>query len=311
MMKTAYYLIKQTINEWIEDGAARLGAALAFYIIFSLAPILLIVTAIAGYFYDEVTAREALLAQLHSLIGYDGVVMVRQMMNHAWREDAGLVATLVGVSTILFGASGVFAELQQSLNAVWGAPAPQGSGIVDFIRRRLLSFTIILGTGFLLLVSLVLSTVLAFVEERFLVILPAAGLLLRLLNLSLSFTVVMLLFAMIFKILPDVTVRWRDVWAGAALTALLFELGRVGIGIYLGNSAVGSAYGTAGALAIILIWVYYSAQILLVGAEFTQVYARWRGAPHLPDKLAVREAQARGAAVQASADRRMQSNAGP
>jgi membrane protein len=204
------------------------------------------------------------------------------MIQRAEQPSTGLLATVVAVITLLFGASGVFGQLQDALNTVWGVEPKEGRGVWGFIKDRFLSFVAVVGTGFLLLVSLVLSSALAAVGKWFSGVLPLPEAVLQALNFLVSFVVITGLFALIFKVLPDARVAWRDVWVGAALTALLFTIGKFAIGVYLGKSNVASAYGAAGSLVIVLVWVYYSAQILLYGAEFTQVYANRRGERIVP-----------------------------
>jgi membrane protein len=268
-------LIISTVQAWWNDNATQLAAALSFYCFFAIAPMLLIAVTVAGLLYDPAMAQKALLDQLQSLIGTDGAALVGSLMENLRPEQESVVATMIGVGTILFAATGVFAELQNSLNKIWRAEAKPISGLWGLIRTRFLSFAMVLGIGFLLLVSLVINTVLAALDGWLQQLLPEYEFWLRTLNLILAFVVTATLFAMIFKILPDVHIRWRNVVLGSIVTTLLFTVGKVLIGIYLGNSAFSSTYGAAGSLAVLLLWVYYSAQILFLGAEFTRVYTLW------------------------------------
>jgi membrane protein len=267
-------VLKKAYNGWSEDKAPQQGASLAYYTIFSLAPLLLIATALAGFFFGEEAATGELLVELQRLVGEPAASAINGMLKNA-REAGGGGVTVVGLAILLFGASGVFVQLQDSLNTVWNVPPKQSSGIWGMVRDRLLSFTIVLGVGFLLLVSLVLSSVLTALN-RFL---PDAGSLpvWQVVNQVISFGVITLLFAMIYKYLPDAKVEWRDVWVGAAMTALLFTVGKYLIGLYLGRGSVTSTFGAAGSLVVVLVWVYYSAQILLFGAEFTYAFATTYG----------------------------------
>jgi membrane protein len=222
------------------------------------------------------------MGQISSLVGEQSAAAIKDMIQRAEQPSTGLVATVVAVVTLLFGASGVFGQLQDALNTVWGVEPKEGRGVWGFIKDRFLSFVAVVGTGFLLLVSLVLSSALAALGKWFSGVLPLPEAVLQALNFMVSFVVITGLFALIFKVLPDARVAWRDVWVGAALTAALFTIGKFAIGLYLGKSNVASAYGAAGSLVIVLVWVYYSAQILLYGAEFTQVYANRLGERIVP-----------------------------
>lgn len=282
-------LLKQTFKEWLEDKSSRLAAALAYYTAFSLAPLLIIVIALAGFFFGEEAAVGQIVSQIQGLVGRDGAQLIQTAIENANKpgSNADLIASLVNIAVLLFAATGVFAQLQDALDTIWEVAPKPGRGIWGFIRKRFLSFTMILGIGFLLLVSLIVSAALAAIANSISGLLPSV-LLWRILNLVISIGVITLLFAMIYKFLPDVKITWGDVWIGAAITALLFTLGKYLIGLYLRNSSFGSTYGAAGSLVIVLAWVYYSAQILFFGAEFTQVYARRYGSRIVPDEHAVR-----------------------
>ena len=285
-------LLKETLREWREDGATRLAAALAYYMTFSLAPLLVLIIAIAGLVGGREAAQNQTMAQVEDLLGSDGREFVQGMIESASRPTTGLLATLIGAVTLLFGALGVFGELQNSLNTIWEVKPKPARGFFDGMKRfvvdRLLSFTMVLGIGFLLLASLVISAALSALGEYIGTRWPVADIWLEVINFVISFAVITLLFAMIFKFLPEVNIVWRDVWLGAAVTSALFTLGKFLIGLYLGRSEVGNTFGAAGSLAILLIWIYYSAQILFLGAEFTQVYANRYGSKIEPDPDMVR-----------------------
>jgi membrane protein len=280
-------LLKATIQEWQEDGATRLAAALAYYTTFSLAPILVLIIALAGLFGGREAAQTQTMAQVEDLLGSEGREFVQEMIESASRPTTGWTATLVGAVTLLFGALGVFAELQNSLNTIWEVKPKPARGLMDGIRRfilkRLVSFTMVLGVGFLLLASLVISAAVSALGEYIGTRWPMADFWLSLINFTISFIVITFLFAMIFKFLPEIKIAWKDVWLGAAVTSVLFTLGKFLIGLYLGRSEVGNVFGAAGSLAVLLIWIYYSAQILFFGAEFTQVYANRYGSKIVPD----------------------------
>ncbi len=282
-----FNLLKDTFREWREDGANRLAAALAYYTTFSLAPLLVLIIAIAGLAGGREAAQTQTMAQVEDLLGVEGREFVEGMIDSASRPTTGLTATIIGAVTLFFGALGVFGELQNSLNTIWEVKPKPAKGLVDavqrFILRRLLSFTMVLGIGFLLLASLVVSAVISAFAEYIGTHWPMADFWLELINFLISFLVVTVLFAMIFKFLPEIKIAWKDVWLGAAVTSGLFSLGKFLIGLYLGRSEVGNTFGAAGSLAILLIWIYYSAQILFFGAEFTQVYANRYGSRIVPD----------------------------
>jgi len=274
-MKATFFwrLLRDTFNNWLEDRALRMGAALAYYSVFSMAPLLLIAIGVASQVFDKTEAREQILDQIGTTVGSSARQSVEQIIRNTKDSGNGVVATIIGVVVLLFGASGVFAELQDALNNIWRVKPKPGLGIKAFVRDRLLSFTVVLGTGFLLLVSLVLSAALSALGGWMERTLPGGAWFWHFLNSVLSLLVVALLFAMIFKILPDAKIDWRDVWVGAMVTAALFTLGKALIGVYLGHSGLTDTYGAAGSVVVLLTWVYYSALILLFGAEFTHVYA--------------------------------------
>lgn len=285
-VKSGFGLLKESFKEWQDDGALDLGASLAYYSIFSLAPMLLIALSIASLFWDRGQLQGELVVQMQSLVGRQGAEAIQTMVANAGRQGSGMVGTLIGFATILFGATGVFAALQKTLNRIWDVEAKPGQGIWSFVRTRILSFGMVLGIGFMLLVSLVFSTTMAALGRWAQGLLPGAEVLFQVLTFVVSFALITGLFALIFKFLPDVKITWRDVWIGAATTALLFTVGKFLIGLYLAHSTVASGFGAAGSVIILLLWVYYSAQILFFGAEFTQVFASRYGSRIRPDEHA-------------------------
>jgi membrane protein len=275
--RALWHLLKEAASDWSHDHAPRLGAALAYYTVFSLVPFLVVVIALIGLVFGQEAAQSAILGQIAELVGEQSAAAIKDMIQRADKPSTGLFATGLAVLTLLVGASGVFGQLQDALNTVWGVEPKEGRGVWGVIKDRFLSFVAVLGTGFLLLVSLVLSSALAAAGKWFSGWLPLPEAVLHAVNLGVSFAVITGLFALIFKVLPDAQVAWRDVWVGAALTAALFTIGKLALGLYLGKSNVASGYGAAGSLVLVLLWVYYSAQIMLYGAEFTQVYANRLG----------------------------------
>jgi membrane protein len=272
----AWHLIKDSVVEWNNDRASRKGAALAFYTVFSLAPILIVAIAIAGMFFGKEAARGEIYTQMSDLLGAQGAQAIQAMIQNASRPGAGLFATIIGVVTLVVGATTALAELKDGLDQIWEVSPERTSGFWYFLRKRLLSIGLILSIGFLLLVSLVFSAVLAALAKRWG---PedTTGMVLEAVNFLFAFLLVTLLFAMIYKILPSARIAWRDVLIGSVVTAALFSIGKFAIGLYLGNSAIASSYGAAGSVILVLVWVYYSAQIFLLGAEFTKVYAHRYG----------------------------------
>ena len=279
-------VMKETGQEFVDDKVLRLSAALAYYALFSIGPLLIIVIGLTSLAFGKETVQHAVQQQLQSLLGENATKTVESMMT-AHTQGKSLMATIVGVIVLLFGASGVFGQLQDALNTIWEVKARPGQGIWGFLRNRFLSFTMVLGVGFLLLVSLVLSTILSGLTSYIGNAVAIPDLVGRLLDVCMSFIVIALLFAMIFKILPDVEMEWGNVWVGAVGTALLFTAGKSLLGFYLARESTASAYGAAGSVIVILLWVYYSSLILLTGAEFTQVYASRVGSGIRPSKHAL------------------------
>lgn len=295
--KALWQMLKDTIHEWSEDKAQTLGAALAYYSVFSIAPLVILAISIAGLGFGEQAARGAIEGEIKEAVGEPVARAIQDLLRHTSDPGAGWLATIIGLVTMLFGASGVFGQLQDALNTIWKVKPKPGRAWLGIVKERFLSFTMVLGTGFLLLVSLVLSAALSALGKFWAPdFLPGSLDLWQWVNWGVSFALITLLFAMIYKVLPDVYIAWRDVWVGAAVTALLFTVGKFLLGYYLGRGSVTSPYGAAGSLVVILIWVYYSSQILLFGAEFTRVYALRDGKQVQPCANAVpvtREARAR------------------
>ena len=271
-------LVKESAVAWIDDYAPSMGAAIAYYTMFSLAPLLLIAIAVAGLVFGQEVASGEVLSQLRGLMGEQGAQAVQGMLEAASQPEKSVIATLIGVALLIVGATTVFGELQDALDRIWRAPArPEGSGIWGLIRSRLLSFGMIMGVGFLLIVSLVMSAALSALGKWMGPMFGGWEVVAQLVNFVISFALVSVMFAMIYKIMPRVRIAWRDVWTGAIVTALLFTIGKFLIGLYIGKMGVASAFGAAGSLAVLLIWIYYSAQIFLLGAEFTWAYAHRLG----------------------------------
>ena len=265
-----------------------MGAALAYYTVFSLAPLLIIIIGVAGLVFGPEAAQGQIFEQLRGLLGEASAKSMQDLVENANAKPAtGIFATVIGIVTLLFGASGVFGQLQTSLNAIWGVQPKPGRGVLGIIQDRILSFGFILVVGFLLLVSLLLTAAIALVGEWSGGMMPGMEFLIQLLNSVLSLAVITLLFAMLFKFLPDAKIAWHDVWIGAFITAVLFTVGKFALGLYLGKSSVSSSYGAAGSLIVLLLWVYYSSQILFFGAEVTQVYANRFGSHVAPADNAV------------------------
>ncbi|MFZ6843102.1 YihY/virulence factor BrkB family protein [Undibacterium sp. RuTC16W] len=266
-------VIGRAIEQWIHHRAASKGAALAFYTLFSMAPILVLVLAIAGFFYGQKAAQGEILNQLQSLVGRSGAEAIQLLLAGARNPEEGRLATLLATLLLLIGATSVFAELKESLDEIWQVPKLRQPGLWRLLRTRLLSFGLILVLAFLLLVSLIISAALVFLEHYWSGIQIDIALLLIPISSLVGFAVIASLFAVIFKMLPQVRLSWRDVWIGALGTAALFSIGKYGIGLYIGNSGVATSFGAAGSMIALLLWVYYSAQIFLLGAEFTRQYA--------------------------------------
>jgi len=285
--KSIWGLLKRTVMQWLEDQPFQLASSLSYYTLFSLAPLLIIVIAIAGFAFGREAAQQQIVGTIQEMIGQQSAGAVQGMIQNASNEPkTGMIATVVGLVTLILGAGGVVGQLQTSLNTIWGVAPKAGQGVWGFLRQRFISYAMILGIGFLLLVSLVVSATVATLTQFVGSLFGGAEIIAHVLDLVFSFVLITALFAMIYKYLPDVRIEWRDVWIGAALTSVLFTIGKFLIGLYLGHSGVSSTYGAAGSLITVLLWVYYSSLIFFLGAEFTAVYARRRG--HAPQKALVR-----------------------
>lgn len=279
-------VLKDTVSEWIDDNAARVAASLAFYTLLSLAPLVILTIALAGVVMGEDTARDRIIYEVGELVGPEGATTVNAVVASARQSNDGVLSTVIGLVVLFVGASGVFGELQYAMNTIWGVKPKKTSGVVLLVRARVFSFAMVVAVAFLLLVSLVISAVLSGVGRFMAGTLPGGAALWQLVNVVTSIGVITLLFGLIFRVVPDVDVRWRDVWVGALTTAILFTIGKQLLGVYLGKSSVASAYGAAGSIVALVVWVYYSSQLVFFGAEFTQVYARAVGRTIRPSKHA-------------------------
>lgn len=268
-------LVKAAAGGWVRDYAPSMGAALSYYTVFSLAPVLLIVVSVAGLVFGEEAARGEVFEQIAGLVGPESAAAIEEMLNAVRKPERGVVGTVVGVIMLLVGATTVFGELQDDLDRIWRAPAREGSsGPWGLLRARLLSFGMILGIAFLLMVSLVLSAAIAALGKWWGGVFGEWEALLQLVNQLVGLLMTTAVFALIYKLMPRVKVRWHDVWLGALTTAVLFSVGKFLIGLYIGKSSIASGFGAAGSIAVVFLWVYYSAQIFLLGAEFTWEYAK-------------------------------------
>lgn len=276
-IRTAAGLFLEALKGWWNHNVPRLGASLSFYTIFALAPVLLVAIAVAGAVFGEDAVRGRVVSELEELTGRSSAAIIQQLLARAADQEAGIIASVVGGVTFLLTSTGAFLELQAGLNQIWGVKAQPGANVVSFLKQRLISFGLVVGIGFLLLVSLAVSTALSAAEEWMTGRLPESAAALQASNFVLSFAVITVLFALVYKVLPDVHLKWKDVWVGGAVTALLFSLGKYLIGLYLGSRAPASSYAAAGSFLVFLLWVYYSAQIVLLGAEFTRVWSERHG----------------------------------
>lgn len=289
--REAVELLKETYTDWNQDKAPRLGAALAYYTAFAMAPLLVAVLGIVGLVLDRTSVLQNIVAQMQTNFGEGAASMIEEMISKSIKPNetgTHVIATVVGLGTALFGAAGLFGQLQDALNTIWGVQPKPGIGFMGMLRARFLSFAMVLGTCFLLLVSLALSAAISALQGYLDSILAIPSPLLELVNFVVSFGIITVLFASIFRVLPDAEVQWHDVWIGAAITALLFVVGKFALGWYLGGIGKSNfaAFGAAGSLMVILFWVYYAAQILFFGAEFTKVYARNYGSKIVPSPYA-------------------------
>lgn len=286
-LKAVWEFLKRVVLQWLDDQPFQLAASLSYYALFSLAPLLTIAIAVAGLVFSREAAQNEIVQALQGLIGPESARAVQALIENASKRPGnGVLSALLGLLLLLLGAGGVVGQLQNALNTIWGVTPKSGQAFWAFIRQRILSLAMVLAIGFLLLVSLVISALLAALTQLLGALVGGAALAAHFLDVLLSFALVALLFAMIYKFLPDVRIRWKDVWIGAALTSLLFAVGKSAIGLYLGTSGVASSYGAAGSVVTILLWVYYSSLILFLGAEFTQVYASRYGSGVVPTAAA-------------------------
>ena len=279
-------LLKTTVDEWIDDNAARVAASLAFYTLLSMAPLMILSITMLGVVMGEDTARSRLLQETGAIIGPQAAGALNAIADSARRSDSGVLSSIIGIGVLLVGASGVFGELQYALDTIWGVKPKPGRGLVGVLKDRLFSFSMVIAVAFVLLVSLIISAILSSMGRVMSDALPGGALLWQAVNVAVSLGVITLLFATIFKVVPDIEVRWRDVWLGAFVTAALFSAGKYLLGLYLGTSTVASSYGAAGSVVALVIWVYYSSQLVFLGAEFTQVFARRYGVEVRPSKNA-------------------------
>jgi membrane protein len=289
-IKTYWTILKQTFSDFIDDKVLKLSASLAYYTIFSVAPMLIVISFFCDLFLGREAIEGTLYSQIKGLVGSEAAIQVQQMIRNASLSEDMSWATIVGFVTLFIGATGVFAEIQDSINTIWRLKSKpkKGKGLVRMIMNRLQSFSLVISMGFILLVSLVVNGIIEIFNQRLANLFPQVGMVvIYLVNLAITFAVITALFAVIFKVLPDARIRWRDVIVGSIATAILFMLGKFAIGVYLGASKVGSTYGAAGSIVIILLWVYYSAAILYFGAEFTRVYVQHFGARIYPNDYAV------------------------
>jgi membrane protein len=283
------WILKRAVAGWWNDNVPRLGASLAYYTLFALAPILIVAITIAGVFFGAEAVQREVTGQIGGLVGESGAQAVRAMLEGASQRSGNGVATAIGLVTFFLGATGAFLELQTALNAVWRVKPRADAGLKDMLLQRLLSFGLVVGVGFVLLVSLLVSAALSALNSYMGTIMPEIAAAWQGINTLVSLGVVTLLFAMIYQFLPDVNLRLRDVWVGALVTAGLFSVGKFLIGLYLGTSGVATAYGAAGSVVVLLIWVYYSSQVVLLGAEFTKAYVERLGARPAPSSHAKKD----------------------
>ena len=290
-LKRLWLLMKDSAIAWDNDNIGQQGAALSFFAVFSLPPLLIIMIVLSSFAFGQEAASGHLVSQIRELIGIEGASFVQSLITNAYKSDSNVLVTIFSVVMLLLGASAVFIQLRNSLNSIWRVQQKPIGTILAFLRVRLLSFAMTMVIGFLLIVSLILSAVLAAMSNYLSNLLAILISMVRLLDFIISFAGITVMFALMFKFVPDAALQWKDVWVGAAVTAVLFSIGKLVIGLYLGNGAIGSTFGTASSLVIIMLWAFYSSQIVLFGAEFTRLYAMRFGANILPSSNAVRIAK--------------------
>ncbi|TXF91449.1 YihY/virulence factor BrkB family protein [Neolewinella aurantiaca] len=289
IFKRIFAFSKDVISQYMDDDALNLGAALAYYTVFSFAPMLVVATTVASYFFGQEAISGRLNDEMEGLLGRDAANSLSEIISNAYVSGDTVLATTIGVATLIFAATGVFGNLKISLNKIWNIQPTPTNGILAFVFTRLLSFGFVVGLGFLLMITLVINALVIGFMDQIGALFPAlSSLMLGFTSWAATTIVTAFIFVLLFRYLPDAQARWRDLWAGAIFTALLFGLGRFLIGFYIGNSDFSSTYGAAGALITLLVWTYYNSQILFLGAEFTQVWAQWKGNPIIPDEHAVK-----------------------
>lgn len=288
MIKKTGYLLKDTLNEFIDDNGMKLGAALSYYTIFSLPPLLIIIISLSGIFFGADAVKGEIFGQINGLVGNDAALQIQETIKNVKLSSSNTFATTLGIIILIIGASGVFAEIQDSINYIWGIKAKPKRGFIKFLYNRLMSFSMIGSVGFLLMVSLIINSIVGILSKHLAIIFPQDTILLfYAVNIFIVFIIITLLFIIIFKTLPDGKIALRDCVIGASFTAFLFMIGKFAIGFYLGSNNIASIYGAAGSVILILAWVYYSAIILYFGAEFTKVYANTHGQKIIPNEYSV------------------------
>jgi membrane protein len=287
-IKSTWYLLKETVQSFIDDEGMKLSASLSYYTIFSIAPVIVIVISVTGLVFGEDAVAGRIYYQIKSLIGPDAALQIQNIIANVQLQDRGFAGTIAGVVILLFGATGVFTEIQSSINFIWSIKAKPKRGIIKYIINRLLSFSLIMSIGFILMVSLLVNSVVDVLYDKLEHLLNIGSLnILYAVNMLLIFIIITTLFTVIFKVLPDAYIRWKDAMVGSSFTAILFIIGKFIIGLYIGNSKLGITYGTAASIIVILVWVYYTSIILYMGAEFTKTYARRKGGGIIPNEQAV------------------------
>jgi membrane protein len=288
IVKTYWQILKQTVNDFMDDKVLKLSAALSYYTIFSIAPMLIVIITLCDVFLGKEAIEGSVYGQINDMVGNEAALQIQQMIKNAALSGDSTVATVIGIVTLIIGATSVFGEIQDSINFIWQLKAKPKNGLLKMLLNRLLSFSMVVSLGFILMVSLAMNGIIELFSQQLAVLFPQVTMVLvYIINLALTFLIISFLFAIIFKVLPDAKVRWKHVIVGAVTTAILFMIGKFAIGMYLGSSKVGTAYGAAGSIVIILLWVYYSAIILYFGAEFTQVYVQHFGGKIRPNEYAV------------------------
>jgi len=287
-IKQVFFFLKQVISDFADDKALKFSASLSYYTVFSIAPFLAIIISIGGFFFEKQAIQGELYPQIIGLVGHDAALQIQQMITNIHLSGNSFFATVISIIVLLAGATGIFTEIQDSINHIWNLKSKPKRGLLKMLMNRLISFSLIISLGFLLMVSLLLNTLVDALSKQLMRLLPAGGVyVMDVVNNCLMFILVTLLFGIIFKVLPDAKIRWKDVMVGSVATAVLFMAGKFCIGFYLGHSNLSSVYGTAGSIIIVMLWVYYSAVILYFGAEFTKVYAKHYGGEILPNDYAV------------------------